>query len=280
MACLLLLGWARWARIPLRMPRGADPLWLAGVTGTGLVLFNVALVRGSEHAEPAVIGVAVAGVPIVLAVAGPLLEGRRPAARILAAAAVVTLGAVLVQGLGRTDAAGVFWAAVTFGCEAAFTLLAVPVLGRHGPLGVSVHTTALGAVMFGILGVAVEGPSAVTRLTTGDLLAGAYLAVLVTAVAFLLWYSCVAGIGAGRAGLLTGVAPIAAAVTGVALGGPVPAPVVWIGVLTVGAGLAIGIGDRERRPGPPDSARRPRVGPAPGAPRADDTGVVVRLREG
>jgi hypothetical protein len=33
------------------------------------------------------------------------------------------------------------WAVVVFGCEAAFTLLAIPVLGRHGPWGVSVHTT-------------------------------------------------------------------------------------------------------------------------------------------
>ena len=43
---------------------------------TGLVLFNVALVAGSRHAEPAVLGVAVACVPPVLAVIGPLQEDR------------------------------------------------------------------------------------------------------------------------------------------------------------------------------------------------------------
>jgi drug/metabolite transporter (DMT)-like permease len=205
-------------------PRGAEWLWLLGVTVTGLLIFNVALVQGSRHAEPAVIGVAVACVPIILAAAGPFLEGRRPAARILAAAMVVTVGAMLVQGLGRTDGTGLLWAAVTFACEAAFTLLAVPVLGRHGPLGVSVHATWMGAVIFAVLGLALEGPAAVTALRADDLLAGAYLAVLVTAVAFLLWYTCVARIGAGPAGLLAGVTPIAAAVTGVALGGPAPAP--------------------------------------------------------
>ena len=46
----------------------------------------------------------------------------------MAAALVVTGGAGLVQGLGRTDAIGVAWAVVVFGCEAAFTLLAIPVL--------------------------------------------------------------------------------------------------------------------------------------------------------
>ncbi|MFC4064411.1 DMT family transporter, partial [Actinoplanes subglobosus] len=250
-ACLLLLVWARATGSPVHRPRGREWLWLLGVTVTGLVLFNVALVQGSRHAEPAVIGVAVACVPIVLAAAGPLLEGRRPAARVLTAALVVTAGAMLVQGLGRTDAAGLFWAAVTFACEAAFTLLAVPVLGRHGPLGVSVHATWLGAVMFAVTGLAVEGPFAVTRIHLDDLVAGAYLAVLVTAVAFLLWYTCVARIGAGRAGLLTGLAPIAAAATGVALGGPLPAPAVWLGIATVAVGLAVGLA------GPAGAAARP-----------------------
>ncbi|WP_127547960.1 DMT family transporter [Actinoplanes sp. OR16] len=246
-ACLLLLAWARVTGARVHRPRGAEWLWLLGVTGTGLLLFNVALVRGAGHAEPAVLGVAVACVPILLAVGGPLLEGRHPAARVLLAAAVVTAGAALVQGLGRADGTGLAWAFVTFACEAAFTLLAVPLLGRHGPLGVSVHTTWLAAVLFGAAGVPAEGPGAVFRLTTAELLAAAYLAVAVTALAFLLWYTCVDRIGAGRAGLLTGVAPISAAAAGMALGGPAPEPLVWLGIATVAAGLALGLTGRSAR---------------------------------
>ncbi|MEV6300767.1 DMT family transporter [Actinoplanes sp. NPDC051861] len=259
-ACLLLLAYARFRRAPLRRPRGTEWLWLLGVTTTGLLFFNVALVHGAAHAEPAVLGVAVACVPILLAVGGPLLEGRGPAPRVLAAAVVVTAGAALVQGLGRTDATGLFWAAVTFACEAAFTLLAIPVLGRHGPLGVSVHTTAMATVLFGAAGLVAEGPAAVTRLHTDDVLAGVYLAVLLTAVAFLLWYTAVARLGAGRAGLLTGVAPIAAALMGMALGGPSPRPLVWLGIATVAAGLALGLSG-SRRPRAPEvrPARLPRA---------------------
>ncbi|MEU4161368.1 DMT family transporter [Actinoplanes sp. NPDC026670] len=260
-ACLLLLAWARAGGSPVRRPRGREWLWLLGVTVTGLVIFNVALVQGSEHAEPAVIGVAVACVPILLAAVGPVLEGRRPAARVLAAATVVTIGAMLVQGLGRTDATGLFWAAVTFGCEAAFTLLAVPVLGRHGPLGVSVHATWLGAAMFAVLALTVEGPAALSRIQLDDLLAGAYLAVLVTAVAFLLWYTCVARLGPGRAGLLTGLTPIAAAATGVALGGPLPSPAVWLGITTVAAGLALGLTTRTPATHPRPEDRQPSLTP-------------------
>ncbi len=250
-ACLLLVLLARAAGRPLVRPRGAEWAWLLGVAATGLVLFNVALVRGAEHAEPAVLGVAVACVPLVLAVVGPLLEGRRPRARVLVAATAVTLGAALVQGAGRTDLAGLGWAAVVLACEAAFTLLAVPVLRRHGPWGVSVHTTWIAAVLFAALGGGLEQPAG---LSGRDLLAVGYLAVGVTAVAFVLWYSCVARLGAGAAGLLTGVAPAAAATTGVALGGPVPGPLVWVGIAAVAAGLTLGLpgarrGAAARQPG-------------------------------
>jgi drug/metabolite transporter (DMT)-like permease len=167
---------------------------------------------------------------------------------VLVAAVTVTCGAALVQGLGRTDAAGVAWAAVVLGCETGFTLLAIPVLGRHGPWGVSVHTTWMAAVIFAGLGLAHEGPAAITRLDRADWLAIGYLAVAVTAVAFVLWYSSVARLGAARAGLLTGIVPVAAAVTGVLLGGPAPAPLVWAGIAVVAAGLAIGLpGGRPRR---------------------------------
>jgi drug/metabolite transporter (DMT)-like permease len=245
-ACLLLALFARATGRRLVRPRGAEWLWLGGVVLTGMFVFNLALVLGARHAEPAVLGVAVACVPVLLAVVGPLLEGHTPAYRLIAAALVVTAGAGLVQGFGRADAIGLLWALVTFACEAGFTLLAVPVLGRHGPIGVSVHATWMAALLFGVTGVGWEGPAAVLRLDGADLLAGAYLALGVTATAFVLWYTCVERVGAARAGLLTGIAPIAAAATGVALGGPRPSLLVWLGVAVVAAGLALGLTQRDR----------------------------------
>ncbi|MGW1636090.1 DMT family transporter [Streptomyces lavendulae] len=252
-AALILVALARVAGVPLLRPRGREWLWLAGIAGTGLVLFNVAVVRGVAHAEPAVIAVAVASVPILLGLVGPLLEGGRPSRRVLLAAPVVVAGAVLVEGTGRTDAAGVGWAALALACEAGFTLLAVPVLGRHGAWGVSVHAVWLGAVMLAGLAVFAErpvsgagsGPAAFVAglgsLTAGQWAAVGYLAVLVTAVAFLLWYRTVAAVGSGRAGLLTGVAPLAAAGAGMLGGGAAPGPAVWLGLAVVIAGLALGL---------------------------------------
>jgi drug/metabolite transporter (DMT)-like permease len=240
-ACLLLVAFCRVTGRRLPVPRGGQWWWLAGVVVTGMFVFNVALVLGARHAEPAVLGVAVACVPVLLALAGPLLEGHGPAPRLVAAAVLVTGGAALVQGFGRADTAGLLWAVVTFASEAGFTLLALPVLGRLGAFGVSVHACWMAAVVFAVTGLALEGPSAVASLHRDDVLAGAYLAVGVTAMAFVLWYSCVQRIGSARSGLLTGIAPVSAAVTGVALGGPVPGVLVWLGVAVVAAGLAAGL---------------------------------------
>ena len=246
-AAFVLLAAAGAAHVPILRPRGREWLWLAGIAATGLVLFNVAVVRGVAHAEPAVIAVAVACVPILLGIVGPLLEGQPPRRQILAAAVVVTAGSALVEGAGRTDPTGVAWAVIALCCEAAFTLLAVPVLPRHGAWGVSVHSVWMGAVMLAVLGLATEGTGAVARLTAADWAALAYLAIMVTALAFLLWYSAVASLGPGRVGLLTGIAPISAALTGVLTGGGAPGPIVWTGILVVVAGLAGGLRARPRR---------------------------------
>ena len=156
-ACLLLVLFARVAGQRLVMPRGTEWLWLGGVALTGSVLFNIALVQGpgtrnrpcsasqwpvSRRCWPCSAHWPTAGGP-----AGPGW----------AAALVVTCGAALVTGLGRTDAIGVGWAAVVLGCDAAFTLLAMPVLGRHGPWGVSVHATWIAAVVYGGIGLVHEG---------------------------------------------------------------------------------------------------------------------------
>jgi len=241
LACVILVLLARVTGRRLSLPRGAEWLWLSGIAVTGLVVFNIALVEGSQHAEPAVLGVAVASVPSLLAVIGPLLEGSRPRPYLVAAALVVTSGAALVQGVGRTDALGIVWAVVVFGCEAAFTLLAIPVLTRHGPWGVSVHATWIAALIFVVLGMTREGPAAAAQLTRADWLAVGYLSVAVTAAAFVMWYSSVRRLGASKAGLLTGVAPVAAAVTGVLLGAPAPRPPVWAGIAVVAVGLALGL---------------------------------------
>jgi drug/metabolite transporter (DMT)-like permease len=248
LAALILFVLCRVAGRKITRPRGREWWWLVGVAGSGLVLFNIAVVNGDAHAEPAVIGIAVASVPLVLAIVGPLAARSRPALAVVVAAVIVTAGAVLVQGAGRTDAVGLVWALVVLVTEAAFTLLAVPVLTRMGPWVVSLHTTWIAAIAFAVLGVVVEGPGTVFALPGKDFAVAVYLAVVVTALAFVLWYSAVGRIGPGRAGLFTGIVPIVAAAGGLLLGGPMPHTAVWIGVVVVLGGLCVGMAGRGDKP--------------------------------
>lgn len=259
-AAVILVLLARLAGVRPVRPRGREWLWLTGLAVTGLVLFNVAVVRGVGHAEPAVVAVAVACVPVVLGVVGPALERRRPSRQVLLAAPVVMAGAVLVEGTGRTDAVGVCWAVVALGCEAGFTLLAVPVLRRHSPWGVSVHAMWLAGVLLAVLGLTSEGPSAVRELSGSQWAAVGYLALMVTAVAFVLWYSTVRAVGAGRAGLLTGIAPLSAAVVGAVSGSGAPGPSVWLGIAVLILGLVGGL--------------RPHGGPARGVTARDQSATA------
>ena len=194
-ACALLVAWARMTGRTLHRPRGTEWLWLIGVAVSGLVVFNVALVHGSRHAEPAVLAVGVACVPVALAAIGPLLEGRGPRARVLAAAVVVSAGAVVVEGFGRADAVGAGVGGHGVRVRGRFHAARRPGARQPRAGRGSVHTTWIAAAMFAVLALRIEGVSAATTFDLGDVLAIGYLAVGVTAVAFILWYSCVQSLG-------------------------------------------------------------------------------------
>jgi drug/metabolite transporter (DMT)-like permease len=228
------------ARPPLA-PRGREWAWLTGVAATGLALFNVAVVRGLLYAQPAAITVVLAGVPVGLGLTAPIVGQRGPTARLLLGAAIVTAGGVMVERGGKTSWPGVGFAAMALVCEICFTLLGVPVLGRHRAWGVSFHSAWIAALVLAIMSVPVEGPGAAGRLSPADWAAIAVLAAM-TVVAFVCWYSAVSYLGPGRAGLLTGAAPVAAALATVASGGAAPAGVTWGGILVVTIGLAVGLG--------------------------------------
>jgi drug/metabolite transporter (DMT)-like permease len=240
-ASVILVVGAVVFRQRVRAPSGREWLWLLGVALTGLVLFNIAVIRSVEYSEPAAAAVLIGAVPLVLVLAESVRTRRRPSSLLLIGAVLVVVGAALVQGGGRTSPEGAAWAVVALACEAAFTLLAVPVLGRLGAIGVSVHTTWMAALMLGLLAVGIDGPAALPAMDRGEVFALAYFAIVVTALAFLLWYSAVGRLGPGTAGLFAGLMPVAAALTGVIPGLTTVTPTVIGGSCIVGAGIAIGL---------------------------------------
>ena len=264
-ATVILVGALLVVRRPLPRPRGTDWLWLVGVAATGLVLFNVAVIRSVEHAEPAAVAILISAVPLILLIGESVRLRRRPSPQLLAGVVLVVVGAALVQGGGRTSVEGLAWAFVALLCEAAFTQLAVPVLGRLGAVGVSIHTCWMGALMFVALALGVDGLGAIPTLHTGAIRALAYLAVVQTAIAVSLWYSAVNILGAAVAGLFVGLMPVGAALSGLVPGLTTVTPAVIGGSILVGVGIAVGLSAR-MAPEPPGSPEPPES-PEP-SPRA------------
>ncbi|GAA1782706.1 DMT family transporter [Actinomadura chokoriensis] len=253
-AAAVLLAVARFAGGPAARPSPRDWLLLAALAATGLVAFNVCIVEATRDTSPATIGTVIAASPVVLALAGPLLERRRPAPPVVAAACVVAAGAALANGLGGGSVRGLLFSLGALAGEVCFSLLAVPLLPRLGPLRVSAYSAALAAPMLLAVGVAADG-AAVLRVPTGAELAGfAYLSAVVTVIAFLLWYDAIGRLGADRAGLFAGLIPVSAVVTTVALGLDRPGPADLAGAALVAAGVAVGLRARvaPREPAVPE----------------------------
>jgi drug/metabolite transporter (DMT)-like permease len=248
-AALLAIARGRLPRLDAR-----EALGLTALAATGLVLFNVFVVAGVRETDPATAGVIVGCVPVVLALAGPLLERRPVSGRVLIASGVVAAGAAGVQWTdGTITVAGLMLALGALGCEAAFSLLAAPRLERLGPLAVSTYACILALPLLALWSVVAGGP----ELPTPDAAEAAallYLALAVTTGGFLCWYTAVSILGVERAGLLSGMLPVSALACSAAIGAAHVTPARLAAVVAVAAGITLGV-----------RATAPRVAPAPAA---------------
>jgi drug/metabolite transporter (DMT)-like permease len=220
---------------------------LALLAASGLAAFNLLVMAAEASMDPGSVGVIVATVPVLLALVGPLQDGRRPERRVVGAAVVVAAGAAAVQGLGgELTAAGLAAALGALACEAAFSLLAAPLLRPLGPVAVSAWAAVLAVPMLVATGLILDDQ--LLRVPTSEeALALAWLVVGVTVAAFLLWYSAVRALGVERTGLLTGVLPISALVVAALLGRADLTAGRLAGALLVGAGIAAGLMTARRR---------------------------------
>jgi drug/metabolite transporter (DMT)-like permease len=239
-----------------------ESLLLLALAATGLVLFNVCVIQATRYASPALVGTTVGVVPVVLAVVGPLLARSRPSGRVLAAAAVVVVGASITTGLGAGNLTGLIYAVGALACEACFSLLALPLLPRLGPLRVSAYTEAAAVPLLLIVGVIADGGGLLRMPSLAEAAALGYLGTAVSAGAFFLWYDALPRLGADRAGLFAGVIPVGAIVTTVLLGLGAPTATELGGAAVVITGLILGLAPHR---GTPATPRRPRQQPV-GAP--------------
>jgi drug/metabolite transporter (DMT)-like permease len=245
-AAVLLAGFAALGGQGMPRISRADALQLAALAATGLVAFNLLLLAALEQAEPAAVGVVVGCVPVVLALTGPVLARRTPDARVVAGAVVVVLGAAVVQGVGDTTLAGFLLSLGALAGEALFSLLAVSLLPRLGPLVLSTYVCVMAAGGLAVAALVIDGGQALPLPQGDEAVAIVYLAVVVTALAFVAWYAGVGRLGVERAGLFAGLIPVSTLLCAAAIGTGSLGLVEAVGVVVVGIGVSIGVSVRPR----------------------------------
>jgi drug/metabolite transporter (DMT)-like permease len=165
----------------------------------------------------------------------------RPSGRVLIGAAVVVVGAAIATGLGSGSLTGLGYAVGALACEACFSLLAIPLLPRLGPVRVSAYTQVVAVPLLLLVGAVADGNDMLRMPTAAETAALVYLGTVVSAGAFLLWYDALPRLGADRAGLFAGMVPVGAIVTTVLLGMGAPTATELGGAALVIAGLAVGL---------------------------------------
>jgi drug/metabolite transporter (DMT)-like permease len=235
-ASVILLSITRALGLRFVRMTARELLCLGGLTLLGLVVFNVCVVEATRESGPALVGTVLGTVPLALA-----LAGGRPAPRLLLGAVVVVTGATLATGLGSGNPASLMWSLGALVGEISFSLLAIPLLPKLGPIRVSAYSTTLAVPMLGLIGLADAGTDMLRVPTLPEALGLVYLAVVVTVVAFFLWYHSLPRLGAGRAGLFAGLIPVAAIVTGAVLGVAMPTAYDLLGAALVVTGILVGL---------------------------------------
>ncbi|MPZ73057.1 MAG: EamA family transporter [Nitriliruptorales bacterium] len=124
--------------------------------------------------------------------------------------------------------------------EVGFSLLAVRPLQRIGAVGVSFHAVWIAALQLAVGALLLERHALrwPTPVETGAL---THMAVFVTVVAFVAWYTALQQLGADRAGLLVGTVAITALATTALVGTATITTATALGCALVVAGVATGV---------------------------------------
>lgn len=221
-----------------------ETLLLIALTLLGLVFFNMCVIESARAAGPGLVGTVLGTVPLALA----LFSGR-PAPRLLAGAVVVVAGATLATGLGSGNLPGLLWGLGALVGEVSFSMLAIPLLPKLGAIRLSAYSTMLAVPLLATIGLVKEGTGMLRPPTPEQALGFTYLAVVVTVLAFFLWYTALPKLGPGHAGLFAGLIPVGAITTGLALGIATPTVFDLLGASLVIAGILVGLTTtRQREP--------------------------------
>jgi drug/metabolite transporter (DMT)-like permease len=248
LAALILVPLARGARPAPAL--GPGERWR--VAGMGVSGFAAAFAFGHwglVHSTATNGALLIVVEPLTLLLLGPALLGERLTPRERAGAACALAGAalVVVNGIpGVTERLVPHWrgdvllvlSGVAF---ASYSLLGRPLLARHGALPLTAKSIVWGIPAMLPL-AALEWAQGGRAVWTSAAVAGTlYLAVVITALGYLIWNWALERVTAARAGVFVNLQPVAGAALGVALlGEPLTLfTVVGAGLVTLGLALTV-----------------------------------------
>ncbi|KGM15983.1 hypothetical protein N867_04145, partial [Actinotalea fermentans ATCC 43279 = JCM 9966 = DSM 3133] len=159
--------------------------------------------------------------------------------RVVLGATAASAGVVVVHGGGASTATGLLLAVGVLACEVAFTLAVAPVLRDVGPARVSAWNCALAALM--LAGASAAVGEHLRPPTGSEATTLAYQGLVMTALAFVLWYRGVARLGADRAGTTMAAAPVAATLTAAVVGTGSLRPATALGAALAAVGVLVAV---------------------------------------
>jgi drug/metabolite transporter (DMT)-like permease len=161
--------------------------------------------------------------PISLILLSPWVLGERLTRREATGAALALLGATLVVVNGVPGVSvtlvphwrGDLLLLLAGLAYASYSLLGREVLARHSSLAVTAWSIAWGAVAMAPLAGLEWAAGAPIRLTPRSVLGALYLAVIITALGYLVWNYCLERVPAPRAAISLNIQPLVGALLGV-----------------------------------------------------------------
>ncbi|PYN33563.1 MAG: hypothetical protein DME01_18105 [Candidatus Rokuibacteriota bacterium] len=192
--------------------------------------------------------------PVAMILLSPWYLGERLSRRGALGATLTIVGTVVlvVNGIpGVTEKLAPHWSGdlvlVLAGIAyASYSLLGRRVLERHAPLGVTIRSLVWGAAallpLAGLEWLSGARPAWTATAVSGTL----YLAVVVTALGYVVWNWALARVPAPRAAIFLNIQPIVGALLGTLLLGEPITPFTVLGGVLVVTGLAVAFGPGAR----------------------------------
>lgn len=182
----------------------------------GGFLFNVLLLKGLATTSAGAAGIITSSTPAAMALIALVFLGERPSRRALLGVALSVAGVAAINvhaaggGFSGTSLTGNLLVLGAVVAESLFLLLRKTVPEPLSPLAVSTLMTVFGFFLF-LPGAVVEARGFnFAAVGAASWAVVAYYGLVVTVAAYLFWFSGLARVGAGTAGVFTAVMPVSA----------------------------------------------------------------------